>query len=187
MPRGGRRKGAGRKTQWESGCSFAETTVVRVPKVLKNEILEIAHRLDAGEEIDLVSKSIKERNNYLEGKVLKLENELKKLLNQNLEKVTKSKKKNKIVQLNLVTESKLINPVPGQLLSIKRLGLSKNAASESKKRYSVDKFAEWSQKQDPDHIPWIPNPKGRGYIPKNELSSELKSKLLKWIENNSQS
>lgn len=76
MPRGGRREGAGRKTQWASGCSFPETTIIRVPKVLKNELLEIAHRLDAGEEIDLVSKSIRERNNYLEGKVIELEKKL---------------------------------------------------------------------------------------------------------------
>ena len=85
MSRGGRRKGAGRKTQWESGCSFAETTVVRVPKVLKNELLEIAHRLDAGEEIDLVSKSIKQRNEYLEGKVLELENKLQEAQSQPLQ------------------------------------------------------------------------------------------------------
>ena len=85
MPRGGRRKGAGRKTQWESGCSFAETTVVRVPKVLKNELLEIAHRLDAGEEIDLDTKSIKQRNEYLEGKVLELENKLQDFQSQPLQ------------------------------------------------------------------------------------------------------
>ena len=77
MPRGGRREGAGRKTQWESGCTFAETTVIRVPKLLRDEILELAHRLDAGEEIDFVSKSIKERNEYLESEVLKLQRELK--------------------------------------------------------------------------------------------------------------
>ena len=78
MPRGGRRKGAGRKTAWESGCTFPETTVIRVPKYLKDEILNIAHRLDADEEIDLVTKSIKERNDYLEGRVLELERELEK-------------------------------------------------------------------------------------------------------------
>lgn len=85
MPRGGRRKGAGRKTQWESGCSFSETVVIRVPKVLKNELLEIAHRLDAGEEIDLVSKSIKQRNEYLEGKVLELEKKLQDFQSQPLQ------------------------------------------------------------------------------------------------------
>ena len=76
MPRGGRRRGAGRKTTWVSGCSFEDTAIIRVPKYLKDEILDIAHRLDAGEEFDLVSKSIKERNDYLEGKVLELEKEL---------------------------------------------------------------------------------------------------------------
>ena len=48
MPRGGVRNGAGRKTQWASGCTFSETTVIRVPKRLKSKILEVAHRLDAG-------------------------------------------------------------------------------------------------------------------------------------------
>lgn len=85
MPRGGRREGAGRKTQWASGCSFPETTIIRVPKVLKNELLEIAHRLDAGEEIDLVSKSVRERNDYLEGKVIELEKKLQDFQEQPLQ------------------------------------------------------------------------------------------------------
>ena len=79
MPRGGRREGAGRKTQWESGCTFAETTVIRVPKVLRDEILELAHRLDAGEEIDLEAKSIKKHNKYLESKVLDLQRKLQEI------------------------------------------------------------------------------------------------------------
>ena len=85
MPRGGKRKGAGRKTQWESGCSFSETVVIRVPKVLKNQLLQIAHRLDAGEEVDLVSKSIQERNDYLESKVIELENKLQDFQEQPLQ------------------------------------------------------------------------------------------------------
>ena len=76
MPKGGRREGAGRKTAWESGCSFAETTVVRVPKYLKTQILELAHRLDAGEEIELVTNSIKDENQELRQKVAELEKEL---------------------------------------------------------------------------------------------------------------
>lgn len=65
MPRGGKREGAGRKTQWVSGCTFSETTVIRIPRVLRNKLLEIAHRLDAGEEIDLATKSIIKENQYL--------------------------------------------------------------------------------------------------------------------------
>lgn len=180
MPRGGSRKGAGRKTAWESGCTFAETTVIRVPKYLKNEVLELAHRLDAGEEVDLVSKSIKERNNYLEGKVLGLE---KKLLNQTKslkEKVTKSKNVDKQGQLDLVTESEI--KMSGIKLSEKRFNLNKAAAVKSKKRNSINKFIEWSRSKDPDDIPWIPVE--GGYIPHGVLSVEVQNKLRIWIENN---
>lgn len=60
MPRGGKREKAGRKTTWESGVKFEETSPIRVPNYIKNKVLEIAHRLDAGEDIDLVSNSNKE-------------------------------------------------------------------------------------------------------------------------------
>ena len=73
MPRGGRREGAGRKTQWESGCTFSETTVIRIPRILKVKILDMAHRLDAGDEINLVTKSISTRNQYLEDRIVELE------------------------------------------------------------------------------------------------------------------
>jgi len=73
MPRGGRREGAGRKTAWQSGCSFAETTVIRVPKAIKNEVLEIAHRIDAGETISFDSKSTIQENQALKSKIKKLD------------------------------------------------------------------------------------------------------------------
>ena len=180
MPRGGRRKGAGRKTAWESGCSFAETTVIRVPKVLKGEILEIAHRLDAGEEVDLVSKSLRERNDYLEGKVLELEKQLLNQKHNEKEIVTKSKVKQKQVELELDAKSRIV--LPGQKLSIDRFGMSKNAVSDTKKRKTVEEFALWSQSKDPDGIAWIPNPEGNGCIPKDELSDELLNKLKDWIK-----
>lgn len=129
MPRGGRRKGAGRKTQWESGCSFSETVVIRVPKYLKDEILELAHRLDAGEEIDLVTNSIKERNDYLEGKVLELEKELnesKQLDLASVDTVTKSKKQ--------------MNKVRDELLKNLPLGKSSPAYKDLKRQY--DRFIE---------------------------------------------
>ena len=127
MPRGGRRKGAGRKTAWESGCSFSETTVIRVPKVLKNEILELAHRLDAGEEVDLVSKSLRERSDYLEGRVLELERELnqsKQLDISSIEIVTKSKKQ--------------INKVRDELLKDLPVGKSSPIYKDEKRKY--DRF-----------------------------------------------
>ena len=86
MPKGGRREGAGRKTQWESGCSFSETTVIRIPKYLKHEVLKLAHRLDAGEVINLDTESLKqqitqlsEENIDLRAKIEDISNEPKQM------------------------------------------------------------------------------------------------------------
>ena len=57
MSKGGRRKNAGRKNSWQSGCKSYETTTIRVPRVLRDELLELAHRLDAGEELNFVTNS----------------------------------------------------------------------------------------------------------------------------------
>jgi len=58
MAQGGKRTGAGRKSTWHSGCPFTDTKLIRVPIALAEEVLEIAHRLDAGETIDFVTNSI---------------------------------------------------------------------------------------------------------------------------------
>ncbi|NJM75311.1 MAG: hypothetical protein HC852_05390 [Acaryochloridaceae cyanobacterium RU_4_10] len=58
MAHGGKRTGAGRKSTWQSGRPFTETKLIRVPIAIAEQILEIAHRLDAGETFDLVTKSI---------------------------------------------------------------------------------------------------------------------------------
>ena len=180
MPRGGRRKGAGRKTAWTSGCAFSETTVVRIPEYLKEQILEIAHRLDAGEKIDLDTKSLRERNDYLEGKVLELEKELLNQKQDNEEIVTKSKVKEKQGKIDLDTKSKI--KLSGLELSIKRFGMGKSAASDSKRRKTLEQFAEWSKSKDPDSIAWIPD--GNSYTPKDKLPSELLNKLQDWIAKN---
>ena len=44
MPRGGKRKGAGAKPKWKHG----KTTSIRVPAILKDEILDYARQLDDG-------------------------------------------------------------------------------------------------------------------------------------------
>ena len=56
MPRGGKRKGAGRKADWKHG----KTKTIRVPEVLADEILEYAHKLDIGDitDYDTISKVI---------------------------------------------------------------------------------------------------------------------------------
>ena len=85
MPRGGSRKGAGRKSSWNN----KETTVIRVPKVFADQLLDIAKRLDRGESIESVTQS----------------------KTSQIDKVTKSKKrkesvtKSKTDQLNLAVQS----------------------------------------------------------------------------------
>ena len=53
MSRGGSRKGAGRKSAWNN----KETTVIRVPKVFAEQLLEIAQRLDRSESLEFVTNS----------------------------------------------------------------------------------------------------------------------------------
>lgn len=90
MPRGGKREKAGRKTGWVSGVTFEETVVIRVPKAISKQLLEIAHRLDAGEEIDLVSNS---KNTIEHVNQLELQNEelVTQVENLRIELDTKSK------------------------------------------------------------------------------------------------
>jgi len=68
--RGGSREGAGRKTTWVSGCKQEDTKPIRVPKAIAAQLLEVAHKLDAGENIDLDTK-------LKEEKVTKSNSELK--------------------------------------------------------------------------------------------------------------
>jgi hypothetical protein len=53
MPRGGHRENAGRKSGW----NHVETQVIRVPKNITEQLLDIARKLDRGESLDSVSKS----------------------------------------------------------------------------------------------------------------------------------
>jgi len=74
--RGGVRQKAGRKSSWASGCRQEETKLIRVPEKLIKQLNEIAHRLDAGEVIDLDTKSIREENEHLKREVGLLKQQL---------------------------------------------------------------------------------------------------------------
>jgi hypothetical protein len=56
-----------------------------------------------------------------------------------------------------------------------------------KQEMSLEEFTQWTKDKDPDGIPWkfIESPL-KGYVPDEELSSEQKSSLLKWIKENLQ-
>jgi len=69
MARGGQRDGAGRKSTWTSGCKFEQTKLIRVPSNISDKVLEIAHKLDSGENIDLETKLLKEENQRLKNEL----------------------------------------------------------------------------------------------------------------------
>jgi hypothetical protein len=83
-----------------------------------------------------------------------------------------------------------ISPIPGVKLSKLRFGLSESRISAMrqkmlKQEMSLEEFTQWTKDKDPDGIPWkfIESPL-KGYLPAEELSSEQKSSLLKWIKEN---
>lgn len=65
MPRGGRRKGAGRPSSWKSGCQFEDTKLIRVPKLIADQVLEYAHQLDDGYNLCFEIKCLQEENKIL--------------------------------------------------------------------------------------------------------------------------
>lgn len=57
MPRGGKRKGAGRRSTWKSGCKFEDTKLIRVPEAIAEQVLQVAHQIDSGESLIIDTKS----------------------------------------------------------------------------------------------------------------------------------
>jgi metal-responsive CopG/Arc/MetJ family transcriptional regulator len=103
---------------------------------------------------------------------------------------TRESKQNQLpifpVSDSVISESLLGLKINSNLLG-KRLGF-KNPKSIStvKVKFSDSKFPEFSAGRDIDGIPWQLHKEGKNnfFIPAGEPSDELKSKLLKWIEDN---
>jgi predicted nucleic acid-binding Zn-ribbon protein len=135
--RGGIRQGAGRKTTWVSGCTQAETKVIRVPKKFEKELLEIAHKLDAGEVIELDTKSIQEENRSLREEIDALK---QRLADSSREiKRLKTEKEAQPNQLELFTMSSL--PSKEVLVKIRDRCLRMLSAGKQSKQYTQAKYA----------------------------------------------
>jgi hypothetical protein len=82
---------------------------------------------------------------------------------------------------------KEIQPISARKLSKHRFGGNEHSVAGAKKKYknSPQEFIDWTKQKDPDGIAWkmveTPVP---GYVPANELSSELRDQLLTWIREN---
>lgn len=74
MVRGGKRENAGRPSTWHSGCTRNDTTPIRVPKIIAAKVNGYAHRLDAGEDLDCVVKSLEEKIGALQSELDDLKN-----------------------------------------------------------------------------------------------------------------
>ena len=51
--RGGRRENAGRKSNWKN----KDTITIRVPRAIVFQVIDLAHRIDSGEKIELDTQS----------------------------------------------------------------------------------------------------------------------------------
>ena len=59
--RGGRRENAGRKSNWKN----KDTVTIRVPKAIVFQVIEVAHRIDSGENIELDTKTKTEESDFV--------------------------------------------------------------------------------------------------------------------------
>jgi hypothetical protein len=79
-----------------------------------------------------------------------------------------------------------IQPISGKKLSKQRFRLSQDSVSGARRRYKNPQgFIDWTRQRDPDGIAWkmVESPVP-GYVPADELSSSLRSKLLAWMREN---
>ena len=121
MPRGGKRLGAGRKSAWIN----KETQLIRVPKVLAQQILQYAHELDEKVAASEAKRSHKPASRQMD------------LLP---------------VALDSATKSKNVPPMTLTALS-ERLGRHKSTLVGVRKQGS-ERLAHWSREKDPDGLEW---------------------------------
>lgn len=63
MSRGGKRKGAGRKSSWQHN----ETGLIRVPQIYAQQLMDIAHKLDEGEPLEFATHPRQIVMDFLDG------------------------------------------------------------------------------------------------------------------------
>ncbi len=112
--RGGRRENAGRKSNWKN----KDTVTIRVPRAIVFQVIEVAHRIDSGENIELDTESEAERCDFdIKSKT------------RNNEIVTQSNQEGKKLESDFVTKSILTY---SQAIEIaKQILLSKKSARVS--------------------------------------------------------
>lgn len=195
MPRGGRRENAGKKSTWDSGRSFSETKVIRVPIEFSEQLLDLAHKLDAGEAFDLVTSS-KSTCWEREGEELTPQISALQERIESLEAELESKNKSGVIQLKRETLAKLARVA--ETGGVTKESLVENLVNSSffdkqaqtvlekfmpvtklAKRLNVDpksirdhrdgklkpSLVEWTRSKDIDGIGWDYSPELQKYFP----------------------
>lgn len=198
MTRGGFRSNAGRKSTWASGCSQAETTVIRVPRTIKDDVLELAHKLDAGETIDLVTESsndkillLQEENQELKYQLDTLQKSFDSLYEINHQRQIQNNvnSSEEEVKRYVIYRSKVHKDINDTTVILKvsqlatRLSVASRTVSNYVYRKSESVFSSWTKTKDPDDISWKSLSKKLGYVPAIDLTSKQKENLNYWLEN----
>ncbi len=123
----------------------------------------------------------------LKNRVLELEEKV------NLQNITSSLpvKKQKLIleetdssRLGFLSSPITFEPISAVHLSKKRFGLGTSTMASYKRTHTVEELTRWTEEKDPDNIAWVISSDNKGYIPKDELPSELLGKLQEWINTN---
>lgn len=178
-----------REFQKEQELSMSQAGIVILAEYfgIKESIREITEGTTIGGVTLAEFEELKERIAKLEKQVEQKQttSELLEGKRQSLEKNQPSETGNRSTQLNLIHEEEHKTQSISARLLAERLGIRPNSISSAKsRRKDENDFYEWSKSKDSDGIGWIPERDGKNYVVKDELSSELQSKLLEWIEQN---
>lgn len=152
MVRGGKRKGAGRKSVWKHSA----TQSIRVPKVFAAQLLEIARRLDDGEILEFVSSSEKTTNEKLES-VSSPDEQLT---------ITGYIKQLELLSESVVTKKQEVSslePHTAKALS-HRLKVPDTTLRRYRQKMSSLDFAHWASQRDPDCLGWEYDPEKKLYF-----------------------
>ncbi len=149
MPRGGFREKAGRKSTWKSGCSFAQTKLIRVPAKIADQVLEFAHNLDSGSILD-------SETNSESTSIPDLQVEIKEIPGQ-------------LFLFGTIPSPQPSQPdtkgLTGRALA-RRLGVSSGTLSYRRDHDTPSEFAQWTTKaKNSDGTAWEYNPNTKLYHP----------------------
>lgn len=72
MPRGGARQGAGKPSSWSSSCKYENTKLIRVPRAIGDQVIAIAHDIDAGIDYPAEVKKLKAEIKQLQEQLIVL-------------------------------------------------------------------------------------------------------------------